>query len=247
MSRRPDIAVIGRRAAAVSGLRFSGTIAAEAVCDAVFEAGGEPLVLHGGPRHALDDLPRRLSGFAGVLLPGGSDLNPARYGQEPHPRTEPDDDEQDELDLAVARTVIGLGLPALAVCRGMQVVNVACGGTLDQHLAGGTVEHVDVLHEVTAEPGSHLATVVGTGPFEVSSYHHQAIARLGRGLRVVAASTDGCVEAVEHPAAGLLAVQWHPEDLAVTSRQDGALFADLIDRARAGTRTRIRTRKETAA
>ncbi|MET8249098.1 gamma-glutamyl-gamma-aminobutyrate hydrolase family protein [Streptomyces sp. NPDC005202] len=236
---RPLIAVVGRRAASVSGIRFSGTIAAEAVCEAVFAAGGEPLVLHGGARHALSELPRRLSAFAGVLLPGGSDVNPARYGQDPHPKTSPDDDGQDELDLAVARAVIELGIPALAICRGMQVLNIACGGTLTQHLADNPVEHLDALHEVTVEPGARLASVVGTSTFKVSSYHHQAIDRLGRDLRVVARSADGCVEAMEHATADVLAVQWHPEDLAATSRHDGALFSDLIDRAR--------NRKEAAA
>ncbi|MFE3580123.1 gamma-glutamyl-gamma-aminobutyrate hydrolase family protein [Streptomyces vinaceus] len=236
---RPPVAVVGRRATSVAGLRFSGTIAAEAMCEAVFAAGGEPLVLHGGARHLLFDLPRRLSVFAGVVLPGGSDVNPVRYNQDPHPETHPDHDDQDELDFAVVRTVIGFGIPALAVCRGMQVLNIACGGTLKQHLAGGSIEHLDTLHEVTVEPGSRLAAVVGASAFKVSSYHHQAIDRLGRGLNVVARSADGCVEAVEHTTADVLAVQWHPEDLADTSRHDGALFSDLIDRAR--------TRKEAAA
>ncbi|MFF0447895.1 gamma-glutamyl-gamma-aminobutyrate hydrolase family protein [Streptomyces sp. NPDC004609] len=241
---RPRIAVIGRRAVSVSGLRFSATVAAEAIGDAVFGAGGEPLVLHGGQRDRLAELPARLAGFDGVLLPGGSDLHPSRYGQAPHPRTEPDHDEQDELDLAVARAVIALGIPALAVCRGMQVLNTVCGGTLVQHLADGPVPHLDALHEVTVEPGSRLASVVGDSAFKVSSYHHQALGRLGDGLRVVARAADGCVEAVEHTEADVLAVQWHPEDLFDHSGQDAALFRDLTDRAAA---RRAATRKERPA
>ncbi|PWJ07830.1 gamma-glutamyl-gamma-aminobutyrate hydrolase [Streptomyces sp. NWU49] len=246
---RPLIAVIGRRAASVSGLRFAATVAAEALGDAVFAAGGEPLVLHGGPRAELSGLPQRLARFDGVLMPGGSDLDPARYGQQPHPRTQPDHPEQDELDLAVARAVLDLDLPTLAVCRGLQVLNTVCGGTLDQHLAEGPVDHLDARHTVTPAPGSRLASVVGTGSFEVSSYHHQAVDRLGRSLTVVARAADGCVEAVEHTDADVLAVQWHPEDLFDTSRQDGALFRDLVERAatrRAATR-RAATRKERAA
>lgn len=238
MSTRPAIAVIGRRSRKVAGLRFAATVAAEAVCDAVFEAGGEPLVLHGGPRQALDGLPGRLASFAGVVVPGGSDLDPAHYGQRPHPRTEPDDPEQDRLDLAVLRAVVARRIPTLAICRGMQALNVVCGGTLDQHLTETSVTHMDALHEVTAEPGSHLASVVGTAPFKISSYHHQAVDRVGRDLRVVARAADGCVEALEHTTADVLAVQWHPEDLAGTSPQDGALFTDLVERAR--------TRKEPA-
>ncbi|WP_086722427.1 gamma-glutamyl-gamma-aminobutyrate hydrolase family protein [Streptomyces carpinensis] len=236
---RPAILVVGRRAASVSGLRFSATVAAEAVCEAVFATGGEPLVLHGADRGRLPDLPRRLSGFAGVVLPGGSDLDPAHYGQKRHPQTAPDHDEQDALDLAVARAVLELGIPTLAICRGLQVANTVCGGTLIQHLPPGPVEHLDALHEVTAVSGSRLEAVVGSQAFTVSSYHHQAVDRVGRGLTVTARSTDGCVEALEHTSADLLAVQWHPEDLAASSRQDAVLFADLIDRAR--------TRKEVAA
>ncbi|MFD0660177.1 gamma-glutamyl-gamma-aminobutyrate hydrolase family protein [Thermocatellispora tengchongensis] len=204
--------MVGRRAAKVSGLRFSATVAAEAVCEAVFAAGGEPLVLHGADRAALAELPRRLSRFAGLVLPGGSDLDPAHYGQERAPETEPDHPDQDALDLAVIRAVLTLGTPTLAICRGLQVVNTVCGGTLLQHLPPGPVPHLDGIHEVAAEPGSALAALVGTRPYRVSSYHHQVVDRLGTGLRVAARSPDGRVEAVERP--GLLAVQWHPEDLA---------------------------------
>ncbi|MFI6359005.1 gamma-glutamyl-gamma-aminobutyrate hydrolase family protein [Streptomyces sp. NPDC050743] len=239
MSVRPSILVVGRRAASVSGLRFSATVAAEAVCEAVFAAGGEPLVLHGADRGQLPGLLGRLAGFAGVVLPGGSDLDPAHYGQDRHPRTAPDHDEQDALDLAAARAVLELGIPTLAICRGLQVVNTVCGGTLIQHLPPGAVEHLDALHEVTAVDGSRLEAVVGSQAFTISSYHHQAVDRVGRELRVTARSADGCVEALEHTSADLLAVQWHPEDLAASSPQDAALFADLIDRAR--------IRKEVAA
>ncbi|AXI80366.1 gamma-glutamyl-gamma-aminobutyrate hydrolase family protein [Peterkaempfera bronchialis] len=250
---RPTILVVGRRAASVSGLRFSATVAAEAVCEAVFAAGGEPLVLHGADRSALPELPRRLAGFAGVVLPGGSDLDPDHYGQARGPETEPDHPEQDALDLAVARAVLALALPTLAICRGLQVVNAVCGGTLVQHLPPGPVEHLGTLHPVTAVPGSRLHTLLGAASFPVSSYHHQAVDRLGDGLVVSARSADGCVEAVEHTAADLLAVQWHPEDLAGSSRQDAALFGDLVDRAQAreahGRKAQAResqTRKEVA-
>ncbi|NBM19495.1 gamma-glutamyl-gamma-aminobutyrate hydrolase family protein [Streptomyces sp. GC420] len=248
MSVRPPILVVGRRAATVSGLRFSATVAAEAVCEAVFAAGGEPLVLHGADRGALPELPRRLAGFAGAVLPGGSDLDPAHYGGTRHPMTEPDHPDQDALDLAVARAVLARRIPALAICRGLQVLNSVCGGTLVQHLPPGPVAHRDALHPVTALPGTRLRSVVGPAAFTVSSYHHQAVDRLGDGLVVAARSADGRVEAVEHPSAGVLAVQWHPEDLAAGSPQDAALFADLVDRARIPTRARIpiSTRKDFA-
>lgn len=228
MSARPLICVVGRRAAKVSGLRFAATVAAEAVGEAVFRAGGEPAILHGGDREVLAELPGRLARFAGVLLPGGGDLDPRHYGREPDPATDPDDPDQDALDLAVARAVLGAGLPTLAVCRGLQVVNAAGGGTLIQDLPPG---HLDTRHEVTAAPGSRLAAVVGTAPFTVSSYHHQSVDRPGRDLRVVARAPDGGVEALEHAGRDLLAVQWHPEDLAAESAHDHALFADLVGRS----------------
>lgn len=233
---RPLIAVVGRRAVKSSVLRFSGSIAAEAVCDAVFRAGGEPVVMHGGDSTAITEIPARLASFDGVCLPGGGDLNPARYAQAADARSEAADDLQDEFDFAVIRTVLGnagLGraLPALAICRGLQVLNVACGGTLRQHVAGGAVEHLDALHEVTIARGSRLRRLADADAIIVSSYHHQAIDRLGSGLHAVACAPDGCVEAVEHRTAGVLAVQWHPEDQASTRGYDQALFDDLVTRA----------------
>lgn len=234
---RPLIAVAGRRAVKSSVLRFSGSIAAEAVCDAVFRAGGEPVIVHGGGSDAIAEIPARLARFDGVCLPGGGDLNPALYSQAADARSEAPDELQDEFDLAVVAAVLGntgLGraLPALAICRGLQVLNVACGGTLRQHVAGGPVEHLDALHDVTIARGSRLRRLAGADTITVSSYHHQAIDRLGAGLRAIACAPDGCVEAVEHPVAGVLAVQWHPEDQASTRRHDQALFDDLVARAR---------------
>jgi putative glutamine amidotransferase len=236
---RPLIAVIGRRASTSSALRYCGTIAAEAVCDAVLRAGGEPAGLHGGDRAAVAELPGRLARFDGVCLPGGGDLNPARYAQPADARTEAPDDRQDEFDLAVIRIVLGgpvLGgyLPALAICRGLQVLNVACGGTLRQHVADSPVPHLGGLHEVTIARGSRLGQLAGADTVTVSCAHHQAIDRLGTGLRAVACAPDGCVEAVEHCQAGVLAVQWHPEDQAAADGHDQALFDDLVARAREG-------------
>lgn len=231
---RPLIAIIGRRATTSSVLRFSGTIAAEAVCDAVLRAGGEPVVLHGGDRAAVAEVPGRLARFDGVCLPGGTDLNPARYAQPLDARNDVPDDLQDELDLAVIRTVLGRAIPALAICRGLQVLNVACGGTLRQHVGDGPVPHEGGLHEVTIARGSRLHQLAGADTITVSSAHHQAIDRLGGGLRAVGCAPDGCVEAVEDRQAGVLAVQWHPEDQAGAHGYDQALFGDLVARARAG-------------
>jgi putative glutamine amidotransferase len=111
------------------------------------------------------------------------------------------------------------------------VVNVALGGTLHQHLAPGPVEHCDAHHGVTVTTGSRLRDVTGRDRIEVSSYHHQAVDRVGAGLLVTARAEDGCVEALEHESGHLLAVQWHPEDLHATHPADAALFTDLVERA----------------
>jgi putative glutamine amidotransferase len=231
---RPLIAVIGRRATKPAPRRYSGTIAAEAVCDALVAAGGEPVILHGGGPGDLAAMPKRLGAFAGVCLPGGGDLNPAAYGQERTELSAPPDDRQDDFDLAVIRPVLAQAVPALAICRGLQVLNVACGGTLHQHVPPGPVIHKDAPHEVTLAAGSRLRELAGADVITVSSRHHQSIDRVGRGLRVVACAPDGCIEAVEHVSAGVLAVQWHPEDLAASHPHEQALFTDLVDRARAG-------------
>lgn len=228
---RPLIAIIGRRADTVPILRFSATLAAEAMCEAVFAGGGEPVVFHGlatGPGH---DLAERLARFDGVVMPGGADLGPAHYGQEPLAQTVLVVPFQDTLDVAVTRTVLRSGQPMLAICRGMQVLNVVCGGNLVQHLTETTVRHHNATHDVLVTRGSRLHDVVGTERFAVSSYHHQALDRLGDGLTVTGVADDGVAEVIEHDSADILAVQWHPEDLHASSAHDHALFADLVSRA----------------
>jgi putative glutamine amidotransferase len=232
------VAVIGRRADSVPILRFSATLAAEAVCEAVYAAGGEPVVLHGPDGDPGRELVERLAGFDGVLLPGGADLGPERYQQQSRPETEGVVEFQDELDLAVVPAVIAAELPALAICRGLQVLNVALGGTLHQHLPESSVDHRNAVHEVSVRVGSRLHAVVAAERLAVSSYHHQAIDRLAPGLVVTATAADGVVEAVEHRRADVLAVQWHPEDLHRTSATEAALFVDLVERSQKRRETR---------
>ncbi len=165
-----------------------------------------------------------------MLLPGGADLEPGRYGAQPAPETTDTVAFQDDFDLGVTTALLDTDIPVLAICRGMQVLNVALGGTLHQHLPQ-TVHH-NSIHGVQVAAGSRLHGIVGTTSIEVSSYHHQAIDRLGAGLTVTATSADGVIEAVEHRRADIVAVQWHPEDRHAVSPTDAALFADLIDRAR---------------
>ena len=228
---RPLIGVIGRRAASVTILRFTATLAAEAMCEAVYAGGGEPVVFHGLGAGPGSELAGRLARFDALLMPGGADLGPERYGQEPHPTTVEVVPWQDSFDIAVTQAYLASGQPALAICRGLQVLNVVCGGDLVQDLVETTVPHRSAPHQVSVTAGTRLREVVGQDAIEVSSYHHQAIGRLGAGLVVSAAAADGVIEAIEHESADLIGVQWHPEDLFGTNATDLALFADLAERA----------------
>ena len=199
---------------------------------AVEKAGGVAVPIVPGratPERVLDDLDA-------LVLTGGGDVDPEFYRREAHPKTDGIDRARDQFEIDLVRRVRHEGLPTLCVCRGLQVLNVAFDGTLTQHLpddVGDGVPHVgaqgqDGVHAVDVEAGSHLARILGATRTSPASSHHQAIADLGHGLRVVARSPDdGVVEAVEaegHP--WLIGVQWHPERSAEPCQQ--RLFDDLV-------------------
>lgn len=225
---RPFIAVPAIRSPTIAGLRRSGVVAADRIVEAIFRAGGEPYLLPPG-----GDVRERLRYAAGAVLPGGADLDPATYGQIRHEHTTGCDPVQDAYDIAFARALLDLNLPFLAICRGMQVVNVALGGSLTQHLTDGPVAHRQSVHRVNLDPGCAAATAMGGTTFDVSSYHHQAVDRLGAGLRVVGRADDGCVEVVQHRRAPVLAVQWHPEDDADIAPHEQGLFDAVVAAAEA--------------
>jgi putative glutamine amidotransferase len=206
---------------------------------AVERAGGVPLLLT--PYHSPAAL-ARLS-IDGLLLTGGGDIDPARWGEAPHPKTDLVSAERDELELeGVTRRAIDTGLPLLAICRGLQVLNVALRGTLHQHVPdvfGDDVSHSQdgarsyASHDVTIEPGTLLADLSRTERLRVNSFHHQAIKDLGDGLKPVAWAEDKVIEAVELPGARgfVLAVQWHPEELVEDDPAALRLFEALVDAA----------------
>ncbi|MDQ2650788.1 MAG: gamma-glutamyl-gamma-aminobutyrate hydrolase family protein [Actinomycetota bacterium] len=184
--------------------------------DAVLEAGGLPVVL---PILTPDLAAEALAGCHGLLLTGGGDVDPTRYGAEAHPEVYGVDPRRDAWELALLSAT---DLPVLGICRGSQLINVAAGGTLVQHLPDHTdVVHRDrerdreYVHEVDVTPVSRLHAVLGHRRVGVNSLHHQAVDRVGAGLQVVATATDGTIEAVESTGdRQVLAVQWHPELLA---------------------------------
>lgn len=232
--RRPLIAVPARFSASASALRYQAEVAARALLDSVYAAGGEPLVVHPvAPEAQIDvaSVAERLWFADAILLPGGGDLAAHWSGQRPHDSQYDVDEEQDAFDLAVARFAIEQGVPLLAICRGNQVVNVARGGDLIQDLGGE--DHRHLVHEITVDPQARLATLTGETP-TISCYHHQALGTLGEGLRAVALSADGVIEAVEldDSERWYLGVQWHPEDSAATDPRQAALFGALVTAAR---------------
>ncbi len=179
--------------------------------------------------------PRSLDGLEGLVLTGGTDVNPALYGQERGRESDEPDDARDELETRLIREALADDVPVLAICRGMQLLNVACGGTLIQHLASTDVHRAKntgdepgrhrAVHTVRVAGGTRLAAIAGEGEHAVNSRHHQAVDRVGEGLIVSAVSSDGVVEALEkpdHPFA--VAVQWHPEDRTLVSEADRKLF-----------------------
>ena len=226
----PRIGVTGMWSNQIHGLRFDGSAVASAVLRSVVRAGGEPLSLFA--ESALTPA-ERVRGLVGLLVPGGYDVDPRRYGEEPLATTVPADfAAQDQFEADLLAAAIEQGVPVLAICRGFQLLNVEHGGTMVQDVPPDSM-HRDSVHDVEIEPDSTLARAMGVTSVPVSSYHHQAIARVGTGLRAVGTAPDGIVEALEHPEAELIAIQWHPEDHAGTDERQQALFDWLIDRARA--------------
>lgn len=231
MTHRPLIAVPARFSATTSALRYAAEVNARALIEAVWRAGGEPVGIH----PAESDVASRLARFDGVLLPGGGDLAPHRYGAATtHDSVYDVDELQDTFDLRVARHALGAGLPLLAVCRGLQVVNVALGGSLEQDMGGPEHEHRRLVHPVRIRRGTLLEEATGAGKADASCYHHQRVDRPGEGLTVTATAADGTVEGLELPDAQgwFTAVQWHPEDTAHEDPAQQGLFDALVSAAR---------------
>jgi len=205
-------------------------------------AGGVPVVLapSGAALH-----PALLSRLDGLVLTGGVDVSPALYGEPPHPAVTTSSAERDEFELKLVREALVLDLPLLAICRGLQVLNVALGGTLVQDipsLVGTSVSHDDrarprtgLAHPVRIVPGTRLHTLLGVDGVEVNSFHHQAASALGHGLVATAFAPDGVVEGIELPSARfVLGVQWHPEAF-WKERRFASLFRALVRAAEART------------
>lgn len=222
---RPRIAILGRIAESTSVTRYDGVVTALRLAQAVWEAGGDPLTLL---PVAGADLGERLARIDGILMPGGGDVNPNRYGQQPTTdRIYGVVDVQDETDIAIFEHAVANGIPLLAICRGFQIINVARGGSLVQDMTAPHTHHLEHLKV-------HDPELLGLEGEDVlaSCYHHQCVDSLGEGLEVLAKAAAGHVEAfrVDAPA-WTIGVQWHPEDNFDSQRQNLAIFEKLVAEA----------------
>jgi putative glutamine amidotransferase len=207
--------------------------------EAVRRSGGRPVLLPPGGDE--DEASATVAGLDGLIVSGGPDIDPARYGAARHPKTQPPVTVRDSWDFAATKSALALGVPLLAICRGMQVLNVCRGGTLHQHVPDlvGHRRHEGSadgfgMHHVRVSPDSALARILPEdGHFGVPTHHHQAVDLLGEGLKAVAWEEDGMIEAVEAGPSELdglsgfvLGVQWHPEQ-----GNDPRLFTALVGAA----------------
>jgi putative glutamine amidotransferase len=224
---------------------LSAALVPHAYVWAVERAGGRPLLVP----PLEDTVEETLDVLDGLVLSGGADVDPRSYGSTHHPETRATQPGRDRAELALLRAALSRGLPVLAICRGMQLLNVLHGGTLHQHLpefvghTGHRERHgMFSSHDVRLQPGSRLATLLGDR-VEVRSSHHQGIEQLGQGLEAVGWAEDGAIEAIEDPTARFaLGVLWHPE-----ADDDTTLFDALVDEAREYQARRKRTvRRRTA-
>lgn len=211
------------------GITYSSEIKAEPYADAIRASGGEPVLI--SPESDLNE-----QKFDGLLLGGGVDVDPALYDEERGPKTEVPNPARDVMELQLLAEALRRNVPVLAICRGLQLLNVAQGGSLMQHKDAHeirTPEKWIPAHSVRVVAPSLLSQILQTETIRVNSRHHQTVARVADGLRVVGHAFDGTVEALqstEHDF--VLGVQWHPEDMAAHDPIQKKLFDQFVDRAR---------------
>ncbi len=238
---KPIIGITGRpQCVPAAAVQIKAYLAGHTYTDSIRHGGGIPVILVPVDASEINDVLDRIDG---LLFTGGGDVSPAAYGAEPEETIRGVNTERDSFEVELVHKAHERKMPVMGICRGLQVINVALGGTLIQDLPSHTGVHGhDITGEGVYEPhlkakveeNSRLATVIGPGLHSINSIHHQAVDTLGDGLTVVASATDGTVEAIDHEDGDwpFIAVQWHPEFLGM--RDDGTsheLFASLVESA----------------
>jgi putative glutamine amidotransferase len=226
------VIIPARFSASASALRYSAEVAAAKLLQAVWDAGGEPLVVHPtAPQPRIEELAERFWLADAVLLPGGGDMSPHWYGQEAQPSLYGVNEDQDAFDLVVARWAIQEKIPLLAICRGNQVVNVALGGTLVQDMST-TIgrDHRQLVHDIELAADSPLRDIVPSDRITISCSHHQCIDQLADKLVPAAYASDGTIEAVTLTGheGWFLGLQWHLEDFADTDAIQQGIFRAFV-------------------
>lgn len=240
--KKPVIGILGLTRRTDPGLYVSGehVFTGSTNVRAIQMNGGVPVLI---PAAAVaEDAEAVLSFCDGLLFPGGEDMTPWYYDEEPLPVIGPFRPEIDDAWLKAGRYALKARIPMLGICKGHQTLNVLMGGSLYQDLSlqgGDLIQHLQkynrtyLTHHVEVEPGTRLAAILGAGKLKTNSMHHQSVKKLGEGLRISARACDGIIEGLEDADGLILGVQWHPEDLVDSAPVMNRLFADLVERATA--------------
>lgn len=240
--RRPALGVLVSLRPSGLGAEVDAIVGefADRVMRALDAAGGAPTLIDIAADTRPD--PERLADrFAGLIILGGADVDPAFYGEPRHSATYGVDSDADRYELVAARAALADDTPMVGVCRGMQILNVAGGGTLVQDLGEETPHHgppsaIMVTQRVRLAPGSRLRDILGRADVDVRTGNHQAVRDVADGFRVVARADDGVIEAIEHATAWAIGVQWHPEDPLADAQDLAALAESLVAQAAARSR-----------
>lgn len=236
---RPLVGVIayGLAPGRVDGWGTGAAAVPSPYLEALRRAGARPVAIGAPEEGSAAEI---LEPFDGLVLIGGGDVNPARFGQRQHPEVYGIEQERDALEIDLLLEADRSAVPVFGICRGLQVVNVAFGGTLHQHLPDlpGVYQHSvprghkRLMHEIKVAESSRLQEACGETTVEVASSHHQGIDRLGEGLVAVAWAGDGLIEGIERSDRWVVAVQWHPEQTAAADPGQQALFDSFVEQAR---------------
>lgn len=235
--QRPAIAVLVSLRPSGLGAEVDAIVRelADRAVHALDAAGGAPQLIDITAADRLD--PAALAHrFAGLVLLGGADVDPVLYGETPHPTSYGIDTDADIYEIAAVRGAFESGTPMIGICRGMQIINVACGGTLVQDLGTDTSHHgppdaIMVTQRVRVSPDSRLHRILGHDEAVIRTGNHQAVRHIADGFRVVARAHDGVIEAIEHTTAWIVGVQWHPEDPLADARDLAAIATAVVEQA----------------
>jgi putative glutamine amidotransferase len=231
-SARPLVVIPARFSDSASALRYDAEVAAAKLLEAVWNAGGEPLVVHPTtPEPHIEELAARFWMADAILLPGGGDMASRWYGEDPHPSLYGVNEDQDAFDIALARWAIQDKIPLLAICRGNHVVNVALGGTLVQDMTEATGrDHRQMVHDIELTANSSLRDIVAHDRLTISCSHHQSIDQPADKLVPAAYAADGTIEAVTLAGCEgwFLGLQWHLEDFADTDPIQQGIFQAFV-------------------